>query len=424
MKFQTLKVLTNFPFVVTNPRASSRLRPAMSTKEARGEDDANVTACDPANDRFEWTTTTTTTTLTTNRKHDDDDDDDDVELGELRTTTKRTAGDVAAVVVADVVGTPSVSSWGKGGKRVKTDGNEDGRNDYGYDDYERQRRTSSVDMPEKSAGTPGTTTTTTTGTTTMEEEDDDGMLGKLMDGGVRGDAAKGKPTTESNPKATGEDPYARARAHKKAAEMLRKRRDADGRLSDERLSEVLRLYARAAVGFVAAAVRTRDLEKKIQNFRDDVQFCRFVATACEDGIGEDVERGTAFRALAYQVVVSRLSCACLARVWRLTRRSVETALSQVRDSERSVELLGVGVKDTKSLMAGMQECSTRLAELRALVPAGDEDAMRVYNVVVACASDCGVGLTGDELVDDVEAAITAIENARVKSPQNADVDAA
>lgn len=423
MKFQTLKVLTNFPFVVTNPRASSRLRPAMSTKEARGEDDANVTACDPANDRFEWTTTTTTTTLTTNRKHDDD-DYDDVELGELRTTTKRTAGDVAAVVVADVVGTPSVSSWGKGGKRVKTDGNEDGRNDYGYDDYERQRRTSSVDMPEKSAGTPGTTTTTTTGTTTMEEEDEDGMFGKLMDGGVRGDAAKGKPTTESNPKATGEDPYARARAHKKAAEMLRKRRDADGRLSDERLSEVLRLYARAAVGFVAAAVRTRDLEKKIQNFRDDVQFCRFVATACEDGIGEDVERGTAFRALAYQVVVSRLSCACLARVWRLTRRSVETALSQVRDSERSVELLGVGVKDTKSLMAGMQECSTRLAELRALVPAGDEDAMRVYNVVVACASDCGVGLTGDELVDDVEAAITAIENARVKSPQNADVDAA
>ena len=424
MKFQTLKVLTNFPFVVTNPRASSRLRPAMSTKEARGEDDANVTACDPANDRFEWTTTTTTTTLTTNRKHDDDDDDDDVELGELRTTTKRTAGDVTAVVVADVVGTPSVSSWGKGGKRVKTDGNEDGRNDYGYDDYERQRRTSSVDMPEKSAGTPGTTTTTTTGTTTMEEEDEDGMFGKLMDGGVRGDAAKGEPTTESNPKATGEDPYARARAHKKAAEMLRKRRDADGRLSDERLSEVLRLYARAAVGFVAAAVRTRDLEKKIQNFRDDVQFCRFVATACEDGIGEDVERGTAFRALAYQVVVSRLSCACLARVWRLTRRSVETALSQVRDSERSVELLGVGVKDTKSLMAGMQECSTRLAELRALVPAGDEDAMRVYNVVVACASDCGVGLTGDELVDDVEAAITAIENARVKSPQNADVDAA
>jgi hypothetical protein len=420
MKFQTLKVLTNFPFVVTNPRASSRLRPAMSTKEARGEDDANVTACDPANDRFEWTTTTT---LTTNRKHDDD-DDDDVELGELRTTTKRTAGDVAAVVAADPVGTPSVSSWGKGGKRVKTDGNEDGRNDYDYDDYERQRRTSSVDMPEKSAGTPGTTTTTTTGTTTMEEEDEDGMFGKLMDGGVCGDAAKGKPTTALKPTATGEDPYARARAHKKAAEMLRKRRDADGRLSDERLSEVLRLYARAAVGFVAAAVRTRDLEKKIQNFRDDVQFCRFVATACEDGIGEDVERGTAFRALAYQVVVSRLSCACLARVWRLTRRSVETALSQVRDSERSVELLAVGVKDTKSLMAGMQECSTRLAELRALVPAGDEDAMRVYNVVVACASDCGVGLTGNELVADVEAAITAIENARVKSPQSDDVDAA
>lgn len=423
MKFQTLKVLTNFPFVVINPRASSRLRPAMSTNEARGEDDANVTACDPANDRFEWSTTTLTTTNA----------DDDVELGELRvtprtdhstSTTKRTAGDVAAVVVGDVVGTPSVSSWGKGGKRVKTDGNEDGRNDYGYDDYERQRRTSSVDMPEKSAGTPGTTTTTTTGATTMEEEDDDGMFGKLMDGGVRGDAAKGKPTTESNPKATGEDPYARARAHKKAAEMLRKRRDTDGRLSDERLSEVLRLYARAAVGFVAAAVRTRDLEKKIQNFRDDVQFCRFVATACEDGIGEDVERGTAFRALAYQVVVSRLSCACLARVWRLTRRSVETALSQVRDSERSVELLGVGIKDTKSLMAGMQECSTRLAELRALVPAGDEDAMRVYNVVVACASDCGVGLTGDELVDDVEAAITAIENARVKSPQSDDVEAA
>lgn len=390
----------------------------MSTKEARGEDDANTVACDPANDRFEWTTTTTT--LTTNRKHDDDDDDDDVELGELRTTTKRTPADVAAVVVGDVVGTPSVSPWGKGGKRVKTNGNEDGRIDYDDYDYERQRRTSSVDMPEKSAGTPGTTTTTT-GTT---EEEEDGMFGKLMDGGTRGDAAKGKPTTESNPKATGEDPYARARAHKKAAEMLRKRRDADGRLSDERLSEVLRLYARAAVGFVAAAVRTRDLEKKIQNFRDDVQFCRFVATACEDGIGEDVERGTAFRALAYQVVVSRLSCACLARVWRLTRRSVETALSQVRDSERSVELLGVGVKDTKSLMAGMQECSTRLAELRALVPAGDEDAMRVYNVVVACASDCGVGLTGDELVDDVEAAITAIENARVKSPQSDDVDAA
>lgn len=389
----------------------------MSTKEARGEDDANTVACDPANDRFEWTTTTTT--LTTNRKHDDD-DDDDVELGELRTTTKRTPADVAAVVVGDVVGTPSVSPWGKGGKRVKTNGNEDGRIDYDDYDYERQRRTSSVDMPEKSAGTPGTTTTTT-GTT---EEEEDGMFGKLMDGGTRGDAAKGKPTTESNPKATGEDPYARARAHKKAAEMLRKRRDADGRLSDERLSEVLRLYARAAVGFVAAAVRTRDLEKKIQNFRDDVQFCRFVATACEDGIGEDVERGTAFRALAYQVVVSRLSCACLARVWRLTRRSVETALSQVRDSERSVELLGVGVKDTKSLMAGMQECSTRLAELRALVPAGDEDAMRVYNVVVACASDCGVGLTGDELVDDVEAAITAIENARVKSPQSDDVDAA
>lgn len=389
----------------------------MSTKEARGEDDANTVACDPANDRFEWTTTTTT--LTTNRKHDDD-DDDDVELGELRTTTKRTPADVAAVVVGDVVGTPSVSPWGKGGKRVKTNGNEDGRIDYDEYDYERQRRTSSVDMPEKSAGTPGTTTTTT-GTT---EEEEDGMFGKLMDGGTRGDAAKGKPTTESNPKATGEDPYARARAHKKAAEMLRKRRDADGRLSDERLSEVLRLYARAAVGFVAAAVRTRDLEKKIQNFRDDVQFCRFVATACEDGIGEDVERGTAFRALAYQVVVSRLSCACLARVWRLTRRSVETALSQVRDSERSVELLGVGVKDTKSLMAGMQECSTRLAELRALVPAGDEDAMRVYNVVVACASDCGVGLTGDELVDDVEAAITAIENARVKSPQSDDVDAA
>lgn len=389
----------------------------MSTKEARGEDDANTVACDPANDRFEWTTTTTT--LTTNRKHDDD-DDDDVELGELRTTTKRTPADVAAVVVGDVVGTPSVSPWGKGGKRVKTNGNEDGRIDYDDYDYERQRRTSSVDMPEKSAGTPGTTTTTT-GTT---EEEEDGMFGKLMDGGTRGDAAKGKPTTESNPKATGEDPYARARAHKKAAEMLRKRRDADGRLSDERLSEVLRLYARAAVGFVAAAVRTRDLEKKIQNFRDDVQFCRFVATACEDGIGEDVERGTAFRALAYQVVVSRLSCACLARVWKLTRRSVETALSQVRDSERSVELLGVGVKDTKSLMAGMQECSTRLAELRALVPAGDEDAMRVYNVVVACASDCGVGLTGDELVDDVEAAITAIENARVKSPQSDDVDAA
>lgn len=389
----------------------------MSTKEARGEDDANTVACDPANDRFEWTTTTTT--LTTNRKHDDD-DDDDVELGELRTTTKRTPADVAAVVVGDVVGTPSVSPWGKGGKRVKTNGNEDGRIDYDDYDYERQRRTSSVDMPEKSAGTPGTTTTTT-GTT---EEEEDGMFGKLMDGGTRGDAAKGKPTTESNPKATGEDPYARARAHKKAAEMLRKRRDADGRLSDERLSEVLRLYARAAVGFVAAAVRTRDLEKKIQNFRDDVQFCRFVATACEDGIGEDVERGTAFRALAYQVVVSRLSCACLARVWRLTRRSVETALSQVRDSERSVELLGVGVKDTKSLMAGMQECSTRLAELRALVPAGDEDAMRVYNVVVACASDCGVGLTGDELVDDVEVAITAIENARVKSPQSDDVDAA
>lgn len=386
----------------------------MSTHEARGEDDANVTACDPANDRFEWTTTTTMT-LAPKRNHADD-----FELGELRTTTtttKRAAEDVAAVV-GDVVGTPSVSSWGKGGKRVKTDGNEDGRNDYDYDaDYERQRQTSSVDMPEKSAGTPGTTTTTTT-------EDEDGMFGKMMDGGVRGDAAGGKPTTESNPKATGEDPYARARAHKKAAEMLRKRRDADGRLSDERLSEVLRLYARAAVGFVAAAVRTRDLEKKIQNFRDDVQFCRFVATACEDGIGEDVERGTAFRALAYQVVVSRLSCACLARVWRLTRRSVETALSQVRDSERSVELLGVGVKDTKSLMAGMQECSTRLAELRALVPAGDEDAMRVYNVVVACASDCGVGLTGDELVDDVEAAITAIENARLKSPQNDDVDAA
>ena len=389
----------------------------MSTDEARGEDDANVTACDPAKDRFEWTTTTTTltTTLAPKRNHDDD----DFELGELRTTTKRAAGDVAAVF-GDVVGTPSVSSWGKGGKRVKTDRNEDGRrDDDDDDDYERQRRTSSVDMPEK-MGTPGTTTTTT-GTT---EEEEEGMYGKLMDGGVRGDAAGGEPTRASNPKATGEDPYAQARAHKKAAEMLRKRRDADGRLSDERLSEVLRLYARAAVGFVAAAVRTRDLEKKIQNFRDDVQFCRFVATACEDGIGEDVERGTAFRASAYQVLVSRLSCACLARVWRLTRRSVETALSQVRDSERSVELLGVGVKDTKSLMAGMQECSTRLAELRALVPSGDEDAMRVYNVVVACASDCGVGLTGDELVDDVEAAITAIENVRLKTPQNDDVDAA
>lgn len=337
-------------------------------------------------------------------------------FGELRTTPKRTAGTVAAVVVGDVVGTPSVSSWGKGGKRVKTDGNEDGGNNYD-DEYERQRRASSVDMPEKSTGKPGTTTTTAT-----TEEEEDGMFGKLMDGGVRGDAARGEPTTALKPTATGEDPYARARAHKKAAEMLRKRRDADGRLSDERLSESLRLYARAAVGFVAAAVRTRDLEKKIQNLRDDVQFCRFVATACEDGIGEYVARGTAFRALAYQVVVSRLSCACLARVWRLTRRSVETALSQVRDSERSVELLGVGVKDTKSLMTGMQECSTRLAELRALVPAGDEDAMRVYNVVVACASDCGVGLTGDELVDDVEAAITAIENARLKSPQNADVD--
>ena len=383
----------------------------MSTNEARGgEDDANVTACDPAKDRFEWTTTTT---LAPNRNRNDD----DFELGELRTTTKRAAGDVAAVV-GDVVGTPSVSSWGKGGKRVKTDGNEDGRNDYDDDDYERQRRTSSVDMPEKNAGTPGTTTTTTTTTTMM------GTTEEEADGGVRGDAAGEEPTRALNPKATGEDPYARARAHKKAAEMLRKRRDADGRLSDERLSEVLRLYARAAVGFVAAAVRTRDLEKKIQNFRDDVQFCRFVATACEDGIGEDVERGTAFRALAYQVVVSRLLCACLARVWRLTRQSVETALSQVRDSERSVELLGVGVKDTKSLMAGMQECSTRLAELRALVPAGDKDAMRVYNVVVACASDCGVGLTGDELVDDVEAAITAIENLRLKSPKNDDVDAA
>jgi len=377
----------------------------MSTNEARGgEDDADATACDPAKDRFEWTTTT----LAPNRNHVDD----DFELGELRTTTKRAAGDVAAVV-GDFVGTPSVSSWGKGGKRVKTDGNEDGRNDDDDDDYERQRRTSSVDMPEKNAGTPGTTTTTMTGTTEEEE-----------DGGVLGDAAGEEPTRALNPKATDEDPYARARAHKKAAEMLRKRRDADGRLSDERLSEVLRLYARAAVGFVAAAVRTRDLEKKIQNFRDDVQFCRFVATACEDGIGEDVERGMAFRALAYQVVVSRLLCACLARVWRLTRRSVETALSQVRDSERSVELLGVGVKDTKSLMAGMQECSMRLAELRALVPAGDKDATRVYNVVVACASDCGVGLTGDELVDDVEAAITTIENARLKSPKNDDVDAA
>jgi hypothetical protein len=34
-----------------------------------------------------------------------------------------------------------------------------------------------------------------------------------------------------------------------------------------------------------------------------------------------------------------------------------------------------------------------------------------------------VGLTGDELVDDVEAAITAIENTRLKSQLN-DVDAA
>jgi hypothetical protein len=374
----------------------------MPTDRPNIDNDAHA-ACDPANDRFEWTTTTTTTTTTTNHRASLD-ADASVELGEIRTTTatKRVIGD--ASVVGDVVGTPSVSSWGKGGKRVKTNGNEDwGSADA---DYERQRGTSSVDMPGQSAGTPETTTT--------EEEDD--MIGKMMDGGARGDTAELKPTT-------GEDPYARARAYKKAAEMLRKRRDADGRLSDQRLSEVLRLYARAAVGFVAAAVRTQDLEKKIQNFRDDVQFCRFVATACEDGIGEDFERGTTFRALAYQVVVSRLSCACLTRVWRLTRRSVETALSQVQDSERSVELLGIGVKDTKSLMAGMQECSTRLAELRALVPPGDEDAMRLYNVVMACASDCGVGLTGDELVDDVEAAITAIENTRLKSQLN-DVDAA
>jgi len=373
----------------------------MPTDRPNIDNDAHA-ACDPANDRFEWTTTTTTTTTTNHRASLDA--DASVELGEIRTTTatKRVIGD--ASVVGDVVGTPSVSSWGKGGKRVKTNGNEDwGSADA---DYERQRGTSSVDMPGQSAGTPETTTT--------EEEDD--MIGKMMDGGARGDTAELKPMT-------GEDPYARARAYKKAAEMLRKRRDADGRLSDQRLSEVLRLYARAAVGFVAAAVRTQDLEKKIQNFRDDVQFCRFVATACEDGIGEDFERGTTFRALAYQVVVSRLSCACLTRVWRLTRRSVETALSQVQDSERSVELLGIGVKDTKSLMAGMQECSTRLAELRALVPPGDEDAMRLYNVVMACASDCGVGLTGDELVDDVEAAITAIENTRLKSQLN-DVDAA
>lgn len=182
----------------------------------------------------------------------------------------------------------------------------------------------------------------------------------------------------------------------------------DGGLEDrKRKHRVMKLYVEAAIHFVDAAARTADEPSRVKNYRDDVDFARYVDNVCGSVVSEDPD--IKFRSAAFRVLVSRLACACAVRVLRYSERELDAAVAAAEQGKESAALdLARGIRDGKNLTECMHRASSHLMNLKLLVPRKRDDVVRVCEVLMDFASDCGSARRCVEIVEEAREVLLKI----------------
>ena len=182
----------------------------------------------------------------------------------------------------------------------------------------------------------------------------------------------------------------------------------DGGVEDrKRKLRVMKLYVEAAIHFVDAAAKTADEPSRVKNYRDDVDFARYVDKVCGSVVSEDPD--IKFRSAAFRVLVSRLACACAVRVLRYSERELDAAVVAAEQGKESASLdLARGIRDGKNLTECMHRASSHLMNLKLLVPRKRDDVVRVCEVLMDFASDCGSARRCVEIVEEAREVLLKI----------------
>ena len=198
------------------------------------------------------------------------------------------------------------------------------------------------------------------------------------------------------------------------AELRRVDVTKDGGESDrKRKLRVMKLYVEATIHFVEAAAKTKTADDASRGkiYRDDLDFARYVDKVCDrmasGCVAEDDD--FKFRCAAFRALVSRLACACAARVLRYSERDLDAAVTAVEQGkEGAASDLARGVKDGKNLTEWMHRASSHLMNLKSLVPRHRDEAVRVCEVLMDFASDCGSARRCVEILEEAQEALRKI----------------
>ena len=248
--------------------------------------------------------------------------------------------------------------------------------------------------------------TSGTGTKSSVEGGSDG-IDEVVEGGASGTPKEADGKAGGGSHGIGKDLKRVADAELAKLDLKKK----SGSPSDaSRKLRVMKLYVESAIHFVDAAARRSDELARRDNFRDDVQFARYVDKVCSMCYASEVgDVDFKFRCTALRALTSRLACACAARVLRYSERELEVAAEDVAKGRESAEAVLVrGVKDAKVLTECMRQAASHVMNMKSLVPRHRDDAVRVCEIIMDFASDCGSAQRCVEIADEAHEALEKI----------------
>ncbi|OUS42582.1 hypothetical protein BE221DRAFT_201427 [Ostreococcus tauri] len=248
--------------------------------------------------------------------------------------------------------------------------------------------------------------TSGTGTKSSVEGGSDG-IDEVVEGGTSGTPKEADGKAGGGSHGIGKDLKRVADAELAKLDLKKK----SGSPSDaSRKLRVMKLYVESAIHFVDAAARRSDELARRDNFRDDVQFARYVDKVCSMCYASEVgDVDFKFRCTALRALTSRLACACAARVLRYSERELEVAAEDVEKGRESAEAVLVrGVKDAKVLTECMRQAASHVMNMKSLVPRHRDDAVRVCEIIMDFASDCGSAQRCVEIADEAHEALEKI----------------